>query len=1284
MNTAYFDFDATTVGALPAGIVSADMVVGTTDPISGAHSLGGGGTTSIALYTGDSPAADMAVQHTQTFRTGATTGSGLVARMSADGLNGYVVGWFWSNAYFLVKFIAGAPTILDTQTLSIVPVDGDVVKSKLEVEGTTVRWRMWLASDPEPGTWFSEVADSSITDPGYGGTRGAVAIDNLFIGDPDTTFVPPGSPLAMGAASNTAASDSTVTVHVSHASGGVDPKTYQWFRNPTPGTIGAPVSSATDITLVDTGLTNEVTLYYTCVATDAHGTTAASTQVAATPRVNSPFTAQLTPYRELLYSRYRNVDLSPAAITAVADGATLTVDGVVRDLEAAAFSPLGWVAWTTCKVKSVATIDNEAVSGYAKTGTWAAYVNSPALVIAGTSMAGDSFDSSVDPTADATWGPYAGLHAGTYRVCPQFFDFPGPDRSPDALYTVKDGGGNVLDVKHFDMTQPIGTDSPITYGGRYYQDLGTVYLPVDGSIAITLSNGGAAGTKIIADEMLLRGETDPPPAGSTVTFSAPEGTVTTIAGALPAVVDRPVTFLDVPTFLPCDLTRMRTLAAGWNKSVSGGDSISMGFADRATFLDPWERADGGSSVTTGSDGEIVSLTGSARKAIITYFPNAADNVRGVGVLPSGSTFDLEFDWPAGNGVFDLTAQDGQTITFESFTGHTYTKNGYTDLGGGRWRLNITITWSQWVPIEDRAAGSGLPYRPTWTDTARFNINAIVRRFSLYDSRTTDHAAAAHPDIVERLGGRKFIQRLMDILGTNASTVIDYADFGRVSTTNRDAMAEADLIAIHPVPTDDGDALGILRYFPAGDQQAIVLLELSSTAGFAPTGGLGTHLSINLAPGQTSLFAASQGGTLTGLQFTLDGLCSATINGTLIAAQCSYGGLAAGAGDPTAFPVTVDQSYTIAAGSKVARDARRTIPGDVFRMVAACPQNLLYANIPTLASDACTDEFADTAFAATQPGDKVYFELGNETWNNGFRQWHWLNASFVFANWQHAQDPVAFPHTFANGREYYGYLADSRRRRVMARAALQPVDRSGDVVWALGGWTANPGQGVGPPTGWGATQTPPVATDFGVMVFENYWDMSARAGLGYSPAGADGFFDRLGPAGTVEFFALCVLYGGYLEQVSVSRGILGDNGFGTKPFGVYEGGTQFIGSGGGTVDTGGRWAQELSRHPLQYPLRLAALDQLDRAGFIIFLRYAYDYSGGVNGVAAWCDEPVPTMQPGTGDPAENGRPWKFDELVSQGLGAMQAWAAPQSTTPTTPRWKRAIAIWHRGRRRGRRR
>jgi hypothetical protein len=111
---------------------------------------------------------------TSTLATGASLYGAITARM-LDSENMYMarLEFTTANAIVLVlrKLVANVGTDLGTVTLPITHVAGTFIRVRLQLKGTALKAKAWLAGAIEPDRWDIEVTDSSISAANTLGTR---------------------------------------------------------------------------------------------------------------------------------------------------------------------------------------------------------------------------------------------------------------------------------------------------------------------------------------------------------------------------------------------------------------------------------------------------------------------------------------------------------------------------------------------------------------------------------------------------------------------------------------------------------------------------------------------------------------------------------------------------------------------------------------------------------------------------------------------------------------------------------------------------------------------------------------------------------------------------------------------------------------------------------------------------------------------------------------------------------------------------------------------------------
>lgn len=207
MTILYSDnFDATAAGSTPTGwtSISGNWAARTDAPVSGSHTKSFGDTTNtvndVAVLTGGPAArADMEVSANQvvTFNNGYSS-VGLGARMDANGQNGYLLTSALQSGKCsaqLYKRVGGTYTALNgTNGVGAFTPASTAAGSKttlglrLNVTGSTIKYKVWDASQSEPASWTGTLNDTSITASGYGSTYCSEAVSGQAVGITDYTL----------------------------------------------------------------------------------------------------------------------------------------------------------------------------------------------------------------------------------------------------------------------------------------------------------------------------------------------------------------------------------------------------------------------------------------------------------------------------------------------------------------------------------------------------------------------------------------------------------------------------------------------------------------------------------------------------------------------------------------------------------------------------------------------------------------------------------------------------------------------------------------------------------------------------------------------------------------------------------------------------------------------------------------------------------------------------------------------------------------------------------------
>jgi hypothetical protein len=989
--------------------------------------------------------------------------------------------------------------------------------------------------------------------------------------------------------------------------------------------------------------------------------------------------AQVDPSGELLILKYGTADGTPDNITSVSGTATLTRNGTPIALSRWLHARYGWLAFALCDDRKYAKVvdDEDRGEGVIVTsGAWTTAVNGVAGDNFGAreTAVGDHFLRSSDPAAGATY-TFKGCVPGPHRLYHMLWDRMEFDRTPDAVYTVKSGGGAALGTFHVDLkytgSNPMWPRFDLARGGYDWTTVGEVTLPAGEDTVIVEVANGAAGT-LVVDGMLLRNVLVPRAGpGDALALDMAAGVVTTASGPQPAVVARPITVATDVDLMPVDPTRPRTLKAGYNKEGDNAGGPALLAADRGPTTWGWRPVTGNDSVTLDDRGELTAMTGQAFRRINAADYNYVDG-RMILRVPDGQKFRLEFDYA---GDFNAGVKAGQT--FRMMQGAAYTKDtsvngdGYEHLGGTRWRLWVTFHHSPWTP-----SSVGYPFLPWGMHDIDFQVRHPITHFSMFDDRTpVDWPHYTHPTTYGRYRGKGVDTfRLMDAMGTNHSPIVDWTDYYPEDATGRDVLPyryEQPVLSVEPVDRSDADADRVLPWFANANYNCVVKVTVGSTAGLVDGHTLQFSNDGQTIPADAAVRAGNPGA-----------LCYLTqpivvvLNPTQLLVSVFMNGSSPG---PSASTCAAGV-HTLAPGTTLyaSRPAQQH-PRAAARVCAELGISPWY-NIPHLASDRYVRDWADMALSVHPAGTKIRVEYSNEIWNFPMHV-EYVSIMTRHANHLHDLDPVANPLTFNNGFAWGAWNSD--RLRQVALAKFKAAGREADLYWILGTQTGNPGATTQPMVAWGATQTPPVKLHFDALALESYVNFGTCLynELVTSDADVNAFYDRLSITGGQISLASCtVLDGGRAWVNGVHRDLLDRHGFEDTEIVSYEGGWDWL-AYRGTVDVNEPASQEISRSPRMYRLTTAEWEMCDRAGLALRCRYAADYVAGVQGKEVWCDFPWIYCTAGTGDPAENPHPWDYDgtafgvgrPVVSQMGGALLDWAAG-TMPPPAPATGPVLRTW----------
>jgi hypothetical protein len=920
----------------------------------------------------------------------------------------------------------------------------------------------------------------------------------------------------------------------------------------------------------------------------------------------------------------------------------------------------GWVFCPTCAdpIANYVVDDRDGSPGFATTGAWTEVVADGSHPFNNDIIKNNQYRTATwsSPSATAVY-TFTGLTAGRFDVLALLWEIVGPDRTSDALYVIKDGSGHVLGTFPWDQTRTLWPRFDRVVQGFDFHRLGYVTLPAgQDTITVTLSQTGGSGILATDAVALRRLPTPPIGPGDTATITIPAGTIVSDSGPVAAVADFPIALVDDTVLMPFDPALPRHLKLGYNISGQGHDGIAMTFADRGSGNSPWEAR--GGTIAVDSDGELTAVTGGvAITYLVTNATNAIDG-RGLLTFVDGTTIRAEFDFvpTESQPAFDAAAQRATKVAPVG-SSPTFSGIAFTNTSGNHWRLETTVNHQAWLPVAGRPAA----FDRAWSPNLWFQTGSVLRNLEWYDDTApVGYAPLTHRVHFDRLAGKGFgFLRLMDVLGTNNSPVVDFADFPRPSLRKVGPSLvvghAAVPVSIRPYDTGGADADGVQALGLHFGNLAAVVMQFATPHGIKDGQEVVFSGPVTDAPGLDGS-TVSWGPSL----------IFATIPGkidTELICFTYYSGPYTGSGER---PDTLTGTVALSSSTIVTRSGS-VHPGYYFRSCAELGLSP-WVNIPPMATDACCASLVDMALGATAPGTPIYVEYGNEMWNQGFH--HWLYAVIKSQQYAtgHAADPATYPLVIADQQQWYAYRASQHFDTARARAVAAGRPPS-DIVRVLGAQTNYVAATTASSVPWMAAN----GKTFDRLTIFGYMDLGTLGqGLSTTPGGSiDAAIDRLDERGRLDLFAASALRGDQSYLAAQHRAILDAHGFqlgGPNPVALncYEAGLSNLGQYG-TVESNTYMTHLMAGDPRIYRLQLAVFQHLDAQGFREWGRYTLDYNAGAAGRAIWATYLTAAGGPGTGTPGENANVVDYPLYLSQEAGAHLAWAegvpTPGPATPT---------------------
>jgi hypothetical protein len=918
----------------------------------------------------------------------------------------------------------------------------------------------------------------------------------------------------------------------------------------------------------------------------------------------------------------------------------------------------GWVFCPTCAdpIANYVVDDHDGSPGFTTTGAWTEVVADGSHPFNNDIVKNNQYRTATwsSPSATAVY-TFTGLTPGRFDVLALLWEIVGPDRASDALYTVKDGSGATLGTFPWDQTRTLWPRFDRVVGGYDYTRLGYVTLPAgQDTITVTLSQTGGSGI-LATDAIALRRLPTPPIGpGDTATITIPEGTIVSDSGPVVAVADFPIALVDDSVLMPFDPAPSRRLKVGYNISGLGHDGIAMTFADRGFGNSPWEAR--GGTIAVDSDGELTAVTGGV--AVTYLVTNATNGIDGRGLLTfvDGTTIRAEFDFvpTESQPVFDAAAQRATKV---APVGSNPTLSGIAlaNTSGNHWRLTTTVHHQAWTPVAGRPA----EFDRAWSPNLWFQTGSVIRNLEWYDDTApVGYAPLTHRVHFDRLAGKGFgFLRLMDILGTNNSKVVDFSDFPPPSVRKVGSAPyighTAVPVSIRPYDTSVADADRVQAIGLNFGGLAAIVMQFATPHGIKEGQEIVFTGPVTSAPGldATTIYWS-------------DGLLFATISGVIdteLICFVAYSGPYTGSRER---PDTLTGTVALSS-STVSTHFGSVHPSYYFDSCAELGLSP-WVNIPPMATDACCASLVDLALGATAPGMPVYVEYGNEMWNGGFH--HWLYAVIKSQQYihNHSADPVTYPLIIADEQQWYAYRSSQHFDTARARAVAAGRPPS-DIVRVLGAQTNYVAATTQSSVPWMAANGKAFdrLTIFGYMNID-----TIGQGLNAAPGGSvDAAIDRLDEQGRLDLFAASALRGDLSYLAAQHRAILDAHGFqpgSPNPVSLncYEAGFSHLGNHG-TVEPATYMTHLMAGDPRSYRLMLAVFQHLDAQGFAEWGRYTLDYNAGAARPEIWATYLTAAGGPGTGTPGENANVVDYPLYLSQEAGAHLAWAAGVPAPAPTP-------------------
>ena len=496
---AFKNFESSSAGdsAASVGFINvspATWQVTTQGPVGGTKAFGATVKTDqyAVLWNGTNP-ADQCIQYSYItqYLLGTYDWAPIpVLRSNSGRTTYYQIGFNCQGNAQIYKVIANSAVALGSTFTFSALTTGTAYTVKAEVQGqnpTVIRFKIWLASNSEPGTWtgtYSETSTSIASGSAgvYQGMTGTIpnlaSVDNVYVGDAGITFPGPSTGTVTGASTANTGTSTTYTLTTDAA----------WTGTPTLTLSGSATGTITQFSAFAGATTGTASILWTG---------------AGTATVNATFSDSL--------AAGSNVTTTVSSAPAVSPSTATISQGGTTTLTASGFTG-GTVTWSSSNTgratvnssgvvtgqahgqatAQTATITATGVSNPAQTATAAITVSAVAATVSPSSatvgVSGtQTFTASVTGTTNTagTWSIQSGI--GAINSSTGVYTAPGTTGSATVLFTSSADATNGTATAAVTVAVFFVTTSLAMFGAGYTGLSGTVGVTVKSLASNTLT-----------------------------------------------------------------------------------------------------------------------------------------------------------------------------------------------------------------------------------------------------------------------------------------------------------------------------------------------------------------------------------------------------------------------------------------------------------------------------------------------------------------------------------------------------------------------------------------------------------------------------------------------------------------------------------------------------------------------------------------------------------------------------------------------------------------------------